>query len=590
MKNLYKIVSILVISIFFGCNDDFLERYPTTEITEQNFFKSENDLKMYTNGFYESLNPGHSLAYGKDYDTDDMETRNELLSPIETGLIIPSSELGDSGWNWRSLRTINYFLEHYKDNEKLITAEALNHYGGIARFFRAWFYFEKVKNFGDVPWIDKVLNIGDEAIMGARAPRNTVVDFILADLDFAIENLSIEDGYNRINKNTALAFKSRVALFEGTWQKYHNNDASRATSLLTAAKNAAKEVMDSGVYSIYNTGNVDTDYLKVFGAEEANASEAILAKTYISSQGNGHSSNYIFTNTNQGGRQATKEFIDSFLMKDGTFFSTNSGFKEFAYSQEVVGRDPRLAQIIRTPGYMRRGTPFSTDLNFAATGYQIIKYVTDDSGDEYQQNTNDYIIIRYAEVLLNYAEAAAEMGSITNNDLDISINHLRSRAGLPNLATNVALDPTLDNLYKNVSNPLILEIRRERRVELCFEGFRLDDIRRWKEGHLLRKTYKGMYIKNIATPFDLNNDGTNDAIVLASADDFDETTMGGLQTIILGEGSENGGSEISLSEGNKGNVILHSDTRAAFEDYQYLYPIPTPEIVLNPNLIQNDGY
>ncbi|CDF80791.1 SusD-like protein [Formosa agariphila KMM 3901] len=590
MKNIYKIYSVVVLTFMFGCNDDFLERYPTTEITEQNFFQSAGDLRLYTNGFYETLNPPHSLGYGADYESDDMETGNDELSVLEQGRVIPSTILGADGWDWESLRSINYFLEHYNNEE--IPVESRQHYAGIARFFRAWFYFDKVKTFGDVPWVNKVLEDGDEALMGERDSRTLVMDSILSDLNYAINNINLDEGYNRINSNSALALKSRVALFEGSWQKYHNADQSRSNVLFNEAKSAAKELIESGAYAIHNTGNSDEDYLNVFASEEALDDESILVRTYIEGEGSGHSSNYIFNDYNQGRRQATKSFIDSFLMNDGSAFSNQSNSQNLPYSEEILNRDPRLSQIIRTPGYKRLNEDLELlpDLTYAATGYQIIKYVTGPEDDSYVANTNDYILIRYAEVLLNYAEAVAELGELGQQDLDISINKLRSRAGLPNLLLNAALDPFQSALYPNVTDPMLLEIRRERRVELCFEGFRLDDVRRWKVGQLIRNEYQGMYIEMVGKAFDMNNDGNNDAIVLNNQADYDDTTMNGLQRIILGEDSPNGGKAIELSSGNSGNIILHADVRPVFQDYEYLYPIPTPELLLNPNLVQNEGY
>lgn len=594
MNNIYKntITVFLLAMVCLGCNDDYLEKYPTTEISESNFFKSDSDLMLYTNGYYEMLNPGHSLGYGRDYVSDDIETANNELSTIEEGRVIPATTLGGDEWNWNELRSINYFLENCQKEGAEIPLETINHYIGITRFFRAWFYFKKVKQFGDVPWINKVLKEGDEELMSARDDRNIVMDSVMADLNYAIENITLESGHNHVNKNTALAFKSRVALFEGTWLKYHEKDFSRANNLLQQAAQAAQEVIDSGDYSIYSTGDAQKDYLELFAAEEGNSAEGILVRTYVVGKGEGHSSNYIFTDYNQGRRQATKSLINSFLMADGSYFTSTPNYQVMPYNKEVLSRDPRLSQIIRTPGYTRIDDDLKLlpDLNYAANGYQIIKYVTDRSSDSYVANTNDYIIIRYAEVLLNFAEAKAELGEISQSDLDMTINKIRDRVNVPSLITTVSVDPLQQELYPNITDPLLLEIRRERRTELCFEGFRYDDIRRWKVGDLIRSNYKGMYIDAIGVPFDMDNDGIDDAIVLNSENDFEESTMGTLQRIVLEEGSPNAGGGISLSEGNKGNIIIHNTPRPAFQDYEYLYPIPTPELILNPELEQNRGY
>uniref|UniRef100_F4CBG8 RagB/SusD domain-containing protein n=1 Tax=Sphingobacterium sp. (strain 21) TaxID=743722 RepID=F4CBG8_SPHS2 len=579
MKTYLLILVSVLMLLFSGCSKDFLDRLPESDISPQLYFNTENDLIVYTNSFYDDL-PGTSI-YGADNESDNIEP--SAISLLMSGKRTVPGSASDAGWTWQSLRNVNFFLENYQ--KAAVSQEIKDQYAGLARFFRAWFYFKKVQRFGDVPWYSSSLNVNSPELYKARDPRVLVVDSIRADLDFAIAHLGAEKNISRINKWTALALKSRVCLFEGTFRKYHDelNLISTAEALLQEAQEAAAQIMQSGLYKLYSTGQPTQDYQNLFTAESANTDEIILAEVYDASFNKTHTANGAYTSPTLGNPGFTKSFVNSYLMKDGSSFTNRPDADKMVFSEEVKDRDPRLAQTLRTPGYKRTGTNtvLNPDFTNALTGYQCIKYVTGVNQDGYNSNTNDLPVFRYAEVLLNYAEAKAELGSFTQSDADLSINLLRARVGMaPMQVGALVTDAYQRSLYAHDVSNLIVELRRERRVELAMEGFRYHDIMRWKEGHLLAETFQGMYFPGKGT-FDLDGNGNDD---FALVDEKPANPIAGIQYYILGN-------DKALSEGNSGNLIVHPTTVKVFdENKDYLYPLPSSELTLNENLVQNPNW
>lgn len=586
MKKIQKFIFLLASGVLLAsCDSDFLERYPQSEISPQVFFNSESDLELYTNSFYTYL-PGNNIP------TDDFSSDNVNVSGLDelvAGLRRTPSDAASAGWTWTALYNINYFLEHYE--KPSVPQEARNHYGGIARFFRAHFYFEKVKRFGDVPWYSKPLNVGDPDLFKARDSRVLIIDSIKADLNFAINNIRSEKTPGRVNRWAALALKSRVLLFEGTFRKYHPEFGleSSADALLREAADAADLFIRTSPYRLAQ-GDPNTVYLNLFASETPHPDEYILARLYGQDVNMAHPTNDIFTSATRGNPGLTKSLIDSYLLSNGQPFSSLSNYQEMPYWEEVQGRDPRLAQTIRTPGYTRIGapeTPLLPDYANALTGYQNIKFVTTIG----QANGyNPMPIFRYAEILLNYAEALAELGGLTQPEANRSINLLRDRVDMPRIMVNdITPDPQLEDLYNVVDipdvepiilDPLILEVRRERRVELAMEGFRYYDLMRWKRGHLLARTFYGAYYPNKGT-FDLDGDGNDDVGVV---DVRPSPPVSGVQYFVLG-------SDRALSEGDRGNIIIHPNITKVFDQKKdYLYPLPFNELLLNRELEQNPGW
>lgn len=581
MKKIIFYLSILFIAT--ACNDSFLDRYPVSEIAPPNSFKTAQDLKLYTNSFYNDLPSINNIVKA------DNISDNVLYNGIpdeQTGLRIIPGEAGTSGWSWGDLRKINTFFKYY---HQCSDEQAKKEYSGVAYFFRANFYFAKLKRFGGVPWYTEVLSTTDtEKLMKPRDNRELVVDSILHDLDRAIENLNTNKSSDKVNKWAALALKSRICLYEGTYRKYHTElNLPDADKLIEMSWKAAERVMTEGPYKIYQTGDTQEDYRNLFASLNLVEDEVILGRRYSKELDVVHSINYYFTSATQEDVGLTKSLVNSYLMSDGKAFTSQSGYAEKTFVDETKGRDPRLAQTIRAPGYQRIGDAQETLPDFSAsmTGYQVTKFVSDKSQDGNEAAFQDVAIIRFAEVLLNYAEAKAELGLFTQVDADKSIRYLRVRVGMPNLnveQANSNPDVVLAAQYPNVTDGsagAILEIRRERRVELAMEGFRYDDLMRWKTGKLLEKYFEGMYFPALGE-YDLNGDGVND--ILLYKGELPNTSV--IQKLQIGD-------LIKLSDGDSGNMVAFTDRTKRFDESKdYLYPIPSGDILLNPALEQNPNW
>lgn len=570
------ILTILAAAALTGC-DDFLLRTPKDKLTPETFFRDEAECRLYTNDFYTMLPEGASIyAEGADYIAG-----IDLASEVIGNRTVPATA---NSWNWEKLRDINFFIQHADQCEDITVR---NEYLGVARFFRALFYLDKVMRYGDVPWVDKPLDAESEELYKGRDDRKVVMGHVLEDIDFAIDNLSATKDVFRVTKWTALALKSRIFLFEGTYRKYHGIDDWK-TCLEESAKAADIFIRTSG-YTIYSGGS--QPYRDLFNFLESNQSEVILSRSYVATLGLVHDANGKYTSISMGKPGLMKDVVNMYLMSDGTRFTDKAGYKTMDFVTECTGRDPRLAQTIRTPGYTRTDgtTKLAPDLAAATTGYQITKYVGASKYDSYKSSENDLPIFRTAEVYLNYAEAKAELGTLTQTDLDVSVNKLRDRVNMPHLdmeAANANPDPyLLDPVtgYRNVTGAnqgVILEIRRERTVELICEGFRYWDIMRWKEGKRFERPFYGMYFPGTGS-YDLDGNGTVDFVIYEGEK---PAVKDGVVYASL--------KELHLSDGNSGYITVHPDIERKWdEEKDYLYPVPTDDRVLTQGKItQNPGW
>lgn len=571
-------MAFAAILLMNSCNDSYLERYPLSELAPENYFRTASELQTYTNAFYADLPDALAIHYNNPNQGDD-EARNTLASEFQGTRTTPAS---GGGWTWTVLRKINFYLAN---SHKCADESARLQYDGVARFFRAYFYFDKIVRFGDVPWFDKVNELDDSAMFQARDSRKVVFAKVLEDLDYAIANCSNTKSAQLITKWTALAYKSRMCLFEGTFRKYHGLGDWEA--ILEEGVKAADELMKANIYTIY-TSNVNTAYQELFIAEDAITSEMILSRQYSAAVPYVHSANFYILSASFGRPGMVKQLVNSYLMKDGTRFTDKPNFEKISFYEETQNRDPRLSQTIRTPGYKRIGATTTSVPDFATsvTGYQYIKYILAPAFDA-GQSTNDMPIIRYAEVLLNYAEAKAELGKLTQSDIDRSIKLLRDRVGMPNLLLSAATaspDPYLLTAYPNVSRSgmtgVILEIRRERRVELVKEGLRYQDLLRWKEGAKVAQPFYGMYFPGVGE-YDLDQDGKLDLVIYQGTAPIKKP---GVQYQKLGE--------LVLENGSNGGRIVNLPDidKKWIESKDYYYPIPTQELQLNDKLKQNEGW
>lgn len=573
---------------FASC--DSLDQTPHDRVTQPDYFKTEDDLQLFTNPFY------NNLLDKSPYDEQSDLIVNQTLSDFILGgnkRTVPNS---GGGWSWTDLRRMNTLLE-YADQcpDKAVVTK----YKALTRFFRAFFYFEKVKRFGDVPWYDIQLGSADDVLFNPRDSRELIMTKMIEDIDFAITSggLTAEATPYRVNKWAALALKAQFCLFEGTFRKYHgiSLEGHDYTYYLEEAAKAAKELMDEGPYKLYSTGNPGKDYLTLFAQENASIDEYILAIRNSYTAGVYHNATAYTLVPTQGRPGYTRKMINMYLMKDGKAFTDRiDGWQNMSFIDEVKDRDPRLAQSIRTPGYTRIGQTkvLAPDFGVTVTGYQPIKFVQDPTAsggnvDRNDRSTCDMPVYRFAEVLLNYAEAMAELGTpLTQGDLDISVNLIRRRVGMPDLnmaAANTSPDRYLSEIYTNVTGAnqgVILEIRRERAVELMQEGFRIEDLVRWKAGYCLDQDLTGMYFPGPGS-YDLSGDGKEDVILYA---DGTPKPSGSDGVVVLKIGED-----ITLSNGNRGYTSYHKNIeRAGFNEARdYYYPIPSNERELNPNLTQN---
>lgn len=577
-----NILLLLIVLLALTSCKKFLNQEPIDKLTPEQAFANENNLQLYVNSFYTQMLPQGPAIYQGDV-MSDITVPNNV--PAYVGGRLSSQDA--TGWNWGNLRNINYFLENY--NNPAIPLKARNHYAGIARFFRAYFYYQMVKQYGDVPWYGKTLKVDDKDLYKGRDARAVVMDSVLADINFATNNIysNKDNSSTRVSKWVALALKSRICLFEGTFRKYHTETAltSTADKWLQEAANASDLLIESGQYRLQNTGNPASDYRSLFISENPVSSEVLLAAVYNNALKKWHNAAWWYNSATLGARLGLdKKFINTYLNADGSRFTDLPSHTTMEFQNEVKNRDRRLQQTIRMGSYKRTdGSAAPPDFTVTYSGYQIQKFSMDDKYfDTRTESYNSIPIIRYAEVLLNYAEAKAELGTFTSGDWNLTIGALRSRAGISNSATMPTMaDPYLNQFFPEVTNALILEIRRERGVELVAEGFRYDDLRRWKAGKLLEKVYEGIYVPGKDILLDLNEDSKPD---VSFVDKVPAVRVSGVTYFVLDNNSS------KLSQGSKGNLIWLSNIPKIYLEKHYLYPIPANEILLNPALIQNKGW
>ena len=592
-KNIILYSFIALLSGTAGCSD-MLDEYPLDAISPETYYNNADELRSATNQFY-GMFPGAASGYTESADVVCIFNLPAEVQGIRT---VPTS---GGGWNWEYLRAVNFYLSH---SVRCDDVDAREHFDGIARFFRAYFYFEKVKRFGEVPWFDRELSSTDPELFRPRDSRDFIMDKILDDLTYAINNISDKKDLYNVTHWTALALKSRICLFEGTFRKYHGIPGYE--KFLNECATASKLFIDNAPYAIYQTGA--QPYRDLFSSMNAIEEEVILARDYDRSQNVMHEANANTLSPTYGRPGMNKKIVNSYLMTNGDRFTDQPGYKTMQYYDEMQNRDPRLTQTVVGPGYMRINSDKVESPNFSSstTGYQIIKWVTDASGDGYMGSSNDYILFRAAEVYLNYAEAKAELGTLTQEDLKISIKKIRDRVGMPNIdmfAANANPDPYLcapETGYRNVTGPnkgVILEIRRERTIELCLEGHRYYDIIRWKEGKMFEQPFLGMYFPGLTQGsgdnrydvFDMNDGiaGDKEKVDICIYTGKKPSVKNIRKFYKLGE-------EFVLTDGDKGNIICHDiekEPRQWNEERDYFFPIPTTERSLtNGALTQNPGW
>lgn len=614
MKKIFTYLAIAsVLAVSCDLNDK-LTLIPESQLTPESYFRTAEDLQLFSNTFYNNLLEKEPFSVESDVFVK-MNPSNLIRGGNDR--TVPAT---GGGWSFTNLRKMNTLLANINNCKD---EKAVKEYTALTKFWRAFYYADMVRKFGDVPWIDHEIGSADEDLYFPRDTRETVLQHMIEDIDVAIADLpgkaaAPQTSY-RVNKYTAMALKAQFCLFEGTFRKYHSAPAPFEKSYTAAdgsthdykyylqqAVDAAQMLMSSNAYKIYNTGKPNSDYLTLFNADNANGDEIILAVNFDRLLKIKHDCGRDITNQTSARYGMTKKLVDSYLMKDGTRFTDKPGWNVLPFAEEVADRDPRLAQTIRTPGYVwnKEHKQDGPEFAYCQTGYQTIKYIQAYDLKPYSTDNsdNDMPVFRYAEVLLTYAEAKAELGTLTQEDIDKSIKLLRDRVGMPNLdmaAANAHPDPYLlspETGYPNVTGDnqgVILEIRRERAIELFQEGYgRYFDLMRWKAGYCLNQPMYGMYIPGPGS-YDFG-DLSKYTFYLG------ESNASGTKYMIYDPANPDLPSKdeiFYLVDPNTGNLAtagvrdaLHSVSHSFDESKHYFYPIPENDLLLNTNLEQNPNW
>ncbi len=599
MKN--NIIALILSASVLVVSCDLAEQ-PKAKAGRDMIFGSETGLLTYTNGFYEYL-PDYDNAHKQNITMDN--AAKNATGTYEVGAYTTNTS---TSWSWSSIRNVNYFLKYNTSSN--VSEPIRNNYSGIARLFRAYLYFNKLVQYGAVPWIDIPLEPDSPELYKTQDSRDVIISKMIEDLDFAAANITedkITPNSNRVNRWTALFFKSRVCLFEASFRKYHATGSKygkeylkdckiTAEELYRQAADAAQEIIEKGPYRLY-TGtpyaNGRGSYRELFISDNAVSQEVMLSLALDPVLQLGEANWYYNSSTYGPHLCMTHAFAKTYLNLDGTPYNDKNGDTYKTFAEETSGRDYRLNQTIRGADYTckdKEGVFVPTPANMTGhslTGYQFTKYVMDDiSFDGGRTNYNDVPIARYAEVLLNYAEAKAELGTLTDADWEKTIGALRGRAGITGGLDKkpTTADPYMMSIYTGVTDPVILEIRREREIELILEGLRLNDLKRWACGKLWETAaWDGIYIPALNTPLDLNGDGTNDVFVTE-----DSKYSGPYKSIAMYTGDNL--KVVKLADDTKGGYRLNYEISRVWNDNMYIYPIPEIVIQKNPNLKQNPGW
>lgn len=653
MKNIY--ISIVALLTLTACNDSFMDKFPIEKQTELTAFQTYENFKTYSWGLYETfedkdnytrLTDKQYAGYGSDRQAGWLMNNSTTDANIYRTQNTPTPSGTDAGgWNFRFVRRVNLMLDNV--DKSTMTQTDKDHWRSVGYFFRAYRYMELISRFGDVPWIDRVMQEDDEMKLLPRMPRKEVADKVLADLQFAEKNIKVGgDGKNSINTNVVRALISRFCLFEGTWRKYHKlNDSEvyldeciRVSRLLAAAYPTVDPKFDGllntddlgtyqGIilYKIYAPDlitNTATRYERSeMGVTEMPKSTVEL---YLSSNGK------PITNASNTQYEGDKNMYNEFRNRDRRLMLSvvppfcfdremekkgTNGVPTYAYPTKPIYnfsgyyKNPEVSDMmeyvnkideIRLKGLTTKRLPlfnwscirlaiYSPHLAgtgesqmFTYTGYYFWRQTN------YWDNTTagyvDRPLFWIEEVLLNLAEALYDRtGTLSQADADLTINKLRVRAGVAPMQVgeiDANFDPARDKGDSGVAgdyavDPILWEIRRERIVETVGLGFGFYDIRRWKKGHyyINRDQIGAWFNKNHWIVLDKDK-GTEKPR---------PATWNNFQVVDRNFNALTGEGYLKRYQNPK------KEGKGWLDKY-YLYPIPTSDLLFNPNLEQNDGW
>lgn len=547
MKN-YKITIYFVMLLGVMSCEDGLDLVPPDAVSDVSFWNSANDFKLATNNYY------YTLPHQDGWDRDSDIQYGNGFNAVSSGTNMPPAN--DNFWNDRyaTLRQINTLLQKAKE---FADPDAIEVSVAEGKFFRAYEYFRLVQNFGDVPYYDEPLTVENEGLYAARTPRATVIINVLRDLDEAIPDLPLEsetagNDQGRVTQGAALALKAKVALFEATWAKYHGTEGN-VSDLLNQAVNAANEVVNSGEYELFVYAPDPTlSYVKSYGIEGNDSKEQVLARRYHPDVEGNWWVNWVCCG---GESDGTKKLADMYVATDGLPIDISPLFQGYGtMTSEFENRDLRMSNTLHVPGEVqlfrdnKAGNPIYPQITgHDQTGYRankLVAFYPPDSevwGRAYEFKH----VIKYSEVLLILAEALYERdGAISDDDLNRTINLLRDRGQVASLTNALVNNNGLDMLE---------QIRNERTVELAFDGTRLQDLKRWKTAVAeMGEAIKGV---NLAS-------GAWDAVYPGVSTQYE-------------------------LDGDGFKIVQPAATRQ-FSERNYLFPIPTQQIQLNPALAPNN--
>ncbi len=461
-----------LLMLALGCKD--LNLGPKDQVSDASFWKNPDQFRLAANDFYFALRGPNYVELNSDIATG---SGSAEMSSMSNGSYLPAANSDLWTNSYAGIRATNYLLA--KATQSGLGSQ-IDRWVGEALFFRAYHYWNLVKTYGGVPLITTVLDVSSPEVYTPRATQQEIIDFIIADLDNAIPKLLKQSKLSaaemgRVTQGPALALKARAALYQGTWRKYHAE--GDPTAMLTAASNAAQQLITSNEYDLYTDHGTDSSYKFLFILQGDDSKEVILARRYYAGRATHNWTRELWFNY----MIPTKKLADMYLCKDGLPITISPQFAGYdsLETTEFRNRDPRMAMTFIVPGsdvFKESGflpvIPGFSGTTATRTGYMLRKFLDETVEAAHFAGQYDFKEFRYGEVLLILAEALFERdGVISDADLNRTINLLRARVGMPALNNAFVTSNGLD---------MLTEIRRERTVELAFEGFRRDDLRRWK--------------------------------------------------------------------------------------------------------------
>ncbi len=493
MRMLAKIGILIAVVALAGC-EKLLDRPPLTSENDDTAWDSEEKLRLYANKFYLDFFTGYGDGFVTSgaplmgyTNSDDVVRQGQQTNFTRS---VPNSGI----WSYSLVRSINIMLDRI--NERMVGVldeEAKAHWTGVARFYRALRYADLVQSYGDVPYYDReITNTELDELYKPRTPRNEVMDAVYEDWTYAMENVRLNDGDQNLNRYVVAALVSRLALIEASWQRYYYTDDERARKFFELAVTAADQVIGSGRYDIV------TDYKSLFTSLDLQGNkDVILYRNYDAATGVTHSIASYSNLSESIIFGPTTDLIKAYVCSDGNVWEHSSveSPEDFSLGNLIKTRDSRFeATFYSKPEPLNKGAYYYITKFLPRSVEQTVKVEGRGTPPEFtgDKNETDAPVLRYAEVLLNWIEAKAELArlggvAVTQTDIDLSINKIRSRP-LAAEAVERGVEPTATlqlgalpddpNRDSDVS-PLLWEIRRERRMEFAFEEFRLSDLKRW---------------------------------------------------------------------------------------------------------------